>query len=529
MKRFSYIFLLAGLVGALACGGASEESTDGNNGKGGKADENGGEFPCEVKHFSGGAIDLSQRTDVLAELVLKTGEGCPKSFEETMEKLRKTDTGNCSVENRSAGINTMVVSETAQLLGEPTDYRVVTTRKCGERKKEDLFFSLFGVRPAEKNADGELKSRLPIAAEVIAFDETRQEYVYYEITGSGEWEFFGTSTDILNGTAGRCQACHTGGGPIMKELDTPWLHWEGHEDVPGARDLVDSSDDLGSKSSGSAMERLTKDSNRKWNKTRVELLKSTGDTARLLEPLFCTVEINVDNGTDFANKEMKGVKLDFMIDPQFGNSGTIPVDHADYVALLDEFEQFVELSPGDNAKDSEGKEIRDTIFLFAYPERSFNDDDYVEKLKDAGIVDDEFIKDVLAVDFTNPIWSDSRCGLLEFAPELEEFTPETLRVGFLAKLEGAEDGTPAGQLRANLEEKENEQAHDDAVKAFKDACKARDKREFLEDTLFIVTARREQARALPVFEFHPALPMSTFNVDPGVHLDAVTCELVQPE
>ena len=528
MKRIAFLLLLTGLVGALACGGGSEDGADGDNGKGGKADENGGDFPCEVEHFRGGAIDLSQRTDVLAEKVLKNGDGCPTDFAAVMEKLRQTDSEKCSTETRTSGINSMVVSETAQLLGEPTGYRIVTTRKCGDRDQEDLFFSLFGVSPVEKDEEGKFTGNLPRGAEVMAFDEAKQEYAYYEITNGGKWEFFGTSTDILTGEAGRCASCHTGGGPIMKELDTPWLHWEGHEDVPGAKDLVDAFDDLGSKASGSRMEGLTKSGNRKWNKTRVELLKSTGDTSRLLEPLFCTVEVNIDNGTDFAGRELGRVNLDFMLDPQLAGFGGIDVNHEDYVALRDEFEQFVDLG-GQNAQDAEGKEIRDTIFLFAYPERSFADNDYVTKLKDAGIVDDEFIKDVLAVDFTNPIWSDARCDLLQFAPEVEEFTPDTLREGFLAKLADAEGGTPAAALKANLEEKENQQAHKDAVTAFTDACKARDKREFLEDIMIVVTAHRDQARALHVFEFDPSLPKSTFSVDPSVHLDPVTCELVQPE
>lgn len=528
MKKLSYILLMTGLLGALACGGAEETTGDeaGNNG-GGKADEANGDFPCSVEHFRGGEVDLAQRTDPLAELVLKTGDSCPKTFSEVMEKLRETDTEKCSVDNRKAGINSMVVSETAQLFDEPTDYRVVTTRKCGDRAQEDFFFSLFGVGPASKDEDGNVTGRLPAAAEVMVFDTTTNEYVYYEVSPNG-WEFFGTSTDILNGEAGRCAQCHTGGGPIMKELDTPWLHWEGHQDTAGARELVDAFDDLGSKSSGSRMESITKSGLRKWNKTRVELLKATGDTSRLLEPLFCTVEVNLDNGTDFKNRDLGRVNFDLMLDPQFGKTfGGIDVKNDDYVALMDEFEQFIDVN-GQPATDKDGKEIRDTIFAFVYPERSFADNDYVQKLKDAGVVDDEFIKDVLAVDFTNPIWSDARCDLLEFAPEVEEFTPDTLREGFLAKLDGAEEGTPAAQLKANLEEKENAQAHVDAVNAFVDACKARDQREFLEDMMFIVTARRDQARGLHVFEFSAAMPKSTFSVDPGVHLDAETCELVQP-
>ena len=529
MKRLSYLLLLSGLMGALACGGASEDGADDNNGKGGKADENGGEFPCTVEHFSGAELDLSQRTDVLAELVLKKGDSCPTSFAAVMEKLRETDTEGCSTDNRKAGISSMVVSETAQLLDEPTNYRIVTTRRCGDRKQEDLFFSLFGVGAVEKDEEGKVTaSDLPAAAEVMAWDEARQEYAYYEITGRGKWEFFGTSSDIINGEAGRCQGCHTGGGPIMKELDTPWMHWEGHEPVPGAGDLVDAHDDLGKKQTGSNMEGLTESGIKKWNKTRVELLKASGDTSRLLEPLFCTMEVNVDNGADFADRDLANVNFDFLLDPQFGKSfGGIPVNNDDYKALRDEFEQFVDVG-GDKAQDKEGKELRDTLFIFAYPERGFADHDYVQKLKDAGVIDDEFVKDVLTVDFTRPIWSEGRCALLEFAPEVEEITPDTLRDGFLAKLDGAEEGTLAAELKANLEEKENKDAQMAKVDAFITACKARDKREFLEDAMFIVTARRDQARELPVFEFDASLPKSTMSVDPGVHFDSVTCELVQP-
>ncbi|MEN8197013.1 MAG: hypothetical protein ABFS30_10945, partial [Pseudomonadota bacterium] len=49
--------------------------------------------------------------------------------------------------------------------------------------------------------------------------------------------FFGTSADMLEGKGTgdtrRCAACHVGGGLIMKELDAPWLHWEGDTTTPG--------------------------------------------------------------------------------------------------------------------------------------------------------------------------------------------------------------------------------------------------------------------------------------------------------
>jgi len=41
----------------------------------------------------------------------------------------------------------------------------------------------------------------------------------------------------------------------------------------------------------------------------------------------------------------------------------------------------------------------------------------MDALIEQGIVDKEFAADVLAVDFTTPIFSKTRCGLLKLVPE----------------------------------------------------------------------------------------------------------------
>ena len=129
-------------------------------------------------------------------------------------------------------------------------------------------------------------------------------------------------------------ACHTAGGLVMKELDTPWLHWEGHHDTPGAKDLVDAHDDLGTKRSGSRMENIVNAGNRAWNPIRMAFWQSQGDIKNLLAPLFCQRQVNLDNGADFASSDMRSVKADFMLDPELKSFGSISIETADYLEQL---------------------------------------------------------------------------------------------------------------------------------------------------------------------------------------------------
>ena len=532
MKRQLTMVMLLGLVCGLAvgCGDATEEpaptGTD-NNGPGGKADENQGPAPCTVITEEGAKLDLSQRNDVIANTVLKVGDSCPKTYAEIMEKMRKTDADDrsCKEDNPKGGVSSMVVSETAQLLNDENQgMRVVVTRQCNGRDKHELFFSLFGVS---------LNRGLPESVEIMSFDKEAGQYSYYLLEG-GEWTFFGTSLDLIQPgarDAKRCAGCHTGGGPIMKELDTPWNHWEGHEDVPGARTLVDKNEDLGSKSSGSTMESLVKAGNRAWNPTRVTAQAASGNIRELLRPLFCSTEVNLDNGADFRSTKLSRVGFDFLLDPNFKGFGGIDVTEEDYQAILADVDQFMSNNGQSPINDAEGAIIRDTVFRFIYPERAFADNNYVEELKKAGIVDDDFIKDVLIVDFTRPIYSEARCGLVESLPEKVEgeLNAASLKAAVLAALEGVEENTFEFDLLTNLKN-EDPAAHDAAITTFVEACGARDKKAFLEDAILIAIQRRDLARGEfhhSLFEFPQAMPFAGIEMGPEAFLDPTTCELVE--
>lgn len=396
----------------LALVGCSEEGDEDGNDvvcAGGKCDA-----PTDPKDFAcKSVVDESGRgrPNVLAELqdpisvfVLRGGSGCPTSYKETMAKLRTEDKTGC--DSAAAGLATRFVTESGQLdAGQLLqNFRLVTSRRCNNRQEFELLFSLFGV-PASGN--------LPASAEVIAFDPESKEFNYYEVS-SGQWHFFGSSSDFVEGRGGRCGQCHTGGGLVMKELDTPWLHWTGHFQTPGTKKVIDANkNDLGSESSGANMESVTNAGNREWTKTRVTnaLNPDRSTVEALLKPLFCSVEVNLDNAADFDTSDVASLPADFFLDPSLKSFGSIGMDKAVYAAAR--------TAAGFNVP---GLNKPDTIFKFPFIERSKSDIMYVDELVSRGIIDDDFKKDVLMVDFTRPIFSDARCGLLEFAPTFEQLT-----------------------------------------------------------------------------------------------------------
>lgn len=462
----------------------------------------------------GNAKVAARLDDPLANFVFKTGEDCPVTFQDIMAKLRLNDTEGCADEE--SGISTRAVSETAQAAGEATSYRLVTSRRCGGRDTHELVFSLFGIRAGA--------TALPGGVEVMAFDKTAGVFNYYETDGR-EVHFFGNSHDMAKGAQGnvrRCAACHTGGGLIMKELDTPWVHWEGHMDIPGARELIDAHADLGSRATGSEFEGVVKKGNKAWNETRLASLRENSSLKEALRPLFCTVEVNLDNGADFESpveggeggSEMSRIGFDSLLDPQLKGFGSISVDFADYDAAIKANGQRIQGIPG----------AIDTVFDYVFIERAHADNDYVDKLEAAGLINEEFIKDVLMVDFTRPIFSADRCDLLEFAPVLAsaDQNPDSIRKGFLDNLGNPAAGTPEAELKNNLL---TEGGHDTAIDAYTTACTDLGSPALVENALQITSLNRATASNLRVFEFPQTMPTDNLSVAQGSRLSPVDCNV----
>lgn len=523
MRSFGKLFAIlapfafaAPLLGTAACGTETGPGNSGGDCSGDRCDDL--DIPdSEVADSACDGImqDASGRSnqkvagrlnDPVAKLLWHDQESCPTSFQEIMAKFREVDTEGCDGER--AGIRTRVVSETAQLADEPTSYRLVTSRQCGGRQEHDVLFSLFGVRAGATS--------LPENVEIIAFDETQGVFNYYETSGD-EITFFGNSKDLLRGAEGnvrRCAQCHDGGGLVMKELDTPWMHWEGHTDTPGAADLVSAHADLGTKADGANMERLVKNGNKAWNESRVDFLLENGTLQDVLKPLFCTVEVNVDNSGSFPTSSMTSFPADSILDPHLKSFGSISIDEADYIAQMEE-----------NGQQVPGMGEPDTLFAYTFIERSHADNNYVDALISRGIITEEFAKDVLAVDFTRPIFSDDRCELLQQMPldRAADATAADLSAAVVEALSGAEAGTPAGDLLANLSV---EGGHDALISTFFDTCGALTSKQKTERFMRYQSLMRSKARELHVFEFPQTMPEDNLRVDEASRLHPTSCELV---
>lgn len=402
LDRFHGLALLL----PLACAAESGTPEAGPACRGAKCDAASGTSECDVVNRSGagGALaDVLNHNDPLANAIFKSGETCPSSYAELVEKLDKFDNENCSM-------RTAAVSETAQVRGEATSYRTVTTRDCDGRSTHGMLFSLFGL--------GAGTSQLPASAEVISFDPVAGVFNYYDLAG-GSWTFHGNSKQLADGSDARCAECHTGGGLIMKELDAPWLHWEGDTTTPGASELVDNNNDLGELTDGIEVEEIVRNGNSAWLKTRMQHMLEKGDVQALLEPLFCTVEFNIVSGTSSPDGSIFEIPSGLLADNALAFVSP-NMDDELYRAAIEKSGQVISDRNGLPLTDASGNKVVDSHFPFSFPARADADQEYVENLVNLGVIDEEFRADVLAIDFTRPIFSDDRCDLKRFAPDIAQ-------------------------------------------------------------------------------------------------------------
>ncbi len=549
MHRFSLPLLLSLLVaGAASCASEGDSSSTCEGAKCDTLDLPESEVPASP--CDGILVDKSGRRlqgkiagrlqDPLSKLVFRAGDDCPTNFTEIMKKL------NAAAEQDGVSCNnrrTMMVSETAQALGEATSYRSVTALDCTQpagagivppgfgSQPPGVLFSLFGLQAGDD---------LPPNVEMISFDKSSGVFNYYETNGT-TINFFGNSKDLLKGagSAGvrRCAACHTGGGLIMKELAAPWLHWEGDTTTPGASEFITAHEDLlGSHANGITMEGLVRAGNSSWSQTRLAHLKEIGDTKSLLRPLFCTMEVNLESAESSDNGASEG-------DASSGRlSGTIFSGRLGFGSLSFSSEQYdgVIRANGQVLEGLPADKI-DTVFGLTTVVPGAEDEEFVDALIADGIIDDSIAQAVLAVDFTRSVFSDDRCGLLDSVPgiPLADLNAAGVRAALIGAFSGAAEGSPGAELFNNLQNGDAISGH---VSAFSDACQARTETQtitfqkngssqslevpsMLVDYMKVVSQIRDRAREMPVFEFPQTMPSDQQGVAADTRLDPNTCTI----
>lgn len=381
-------------------------------------------FACQdVVDQSGRPTDaafLDELSDPFAQIVLKRPGACPRSLSEMVAKLRLEDDDRCEDDPRS-GMLGRIVSERSQWLGKPDIVRAVVSRQCRRRLPYELVYTTPSV-----DADNPVLPESDI--QVMAFDPRTGAYNFYALEGEGEgaqWVFHGDSFDQIDpatASTSACASCHSDGGLAMREIDEPWVHWESAAvRTVGAGSIIDRFSEFGARSTGSELAGLVKAGNDHWNRTRIIRLADPervdlhgGSTRALLEPLFCGSSFNLQSaGRPNVLGEpqpVEAIPSSFFVDAGFDVGDSVPIDAGLYSAALLEAGSRIDGLIGPN----------DTYFGFTFVERSASDLAYVNALIDSGFVDEEFVLDVLSVDFTAPVYSVARCALLDQAPTFDD-------------------------------------------------------------------------------------------------------------
>jgi hypothetical protein len=196
---------------------------------------------------------------------------------------------------------------------------------------------------------------------------------------------------------------------------------------------------------------------------------------------------------------------------------------------------------------------RETLGTLTFIERANIDEVYETQLFARGIINNEFIFDVLSIDFTRAVFSEERCALLSVVDRVDpgvfidagaprEGAPQLLRdavIGVLQPEPGPQSGAEADFL-ANLVETGTDPRP--RVQQFINVCKARPGGEMLDDYLTYLaqvpkraahqaTAMSLGEAAFLMFRFPGAngfmMPEAMGqSFQPGLRFDPDTCALI---
>jgi hypothetical protein len=346
-----------------------------------------------------------------------------------------------------------------------------------EIARGDLVFGHF----TNATADGRLVSnRSGLVIEAIAWDPGKQFYNFYELV-DGVWIYRGDSRDILDdieslhrvrpagagpfGTKLRCSGCHLNGGLIQKELAPPHNDWFTRArplPIGGLRPDAFVAAKLAGVVDTAGLSRLVFESQRRLaDSPGYRKALAARSLQERLRPLFCPVEVNLVSESFPLDDERPTllVPSEFFADVRLA-TGDIRVSRQAYDAGLRHLSAQLPGTPG----------RADADHPWLTPAKAQSDITAVEALVREGVIDAEFVGDVLAIDFTNPVFSPSRCGLLKLVPTSgdADFMPP-----FREALERSK-APAAGELLQNLTQAERTASfHAKGVAAFLTSCAQR--------------------------------------------------------
>jgi hypothetical protein len=180
-----------------------------------------------------------------------------------------------------------------------------------------------------------------------------------------------------------------------------------------------------------------------------------------LRPLFCPVEINIESDASPFDDKKATLRIPpgFFVDARLA-AADIDVARKQYDAALAKT----------GSRLAAKKPRADADHAWLTPVKAQSDVIAVEALVEQGVVDKEFVADVLAVDFTNPVFSSVRCGLLKLVPEVAgpNFVPR-----YIDALRGASVPGAVELLNNLTDPARTAKSHADKAAAFLASCSQR--------------------------------------------------------
>jgi hypothetical protein len=345
--------------------------------------------------------------------LLAAQDSCPKNAAEFVDALKRagarsepTMVNFVGFHNPDAGAFFIFESVTSE--GAPPSGLTIA--------RGDLLFGHFTTTTDDGSGlVSDVQGRLLI--ELITWDPDKQFHNFFELF-DGAWVYRGDSKAILDdvtllhrrhegqaafGPRLRCSGCHVNGGLIQKELAAPHNDWfvqnrqlplgalKPDAFVQGRLKALLDADEL-SKQVKASTQRLA-------DSPKYQKVLAARGMQEQLRPLFCPMELNIESDSEPLddNKPALGVPAAFFVDPRLATAD-ISIDRHHYDAAARKLKsRLTETPPRADADHG-----------WLTPVKANSDMVAAESLIARGIVTREFAVAVLAVDFTNPVFSKKR-------------------------------------------------------------------------------------------------------------------------
>lgn len=332
--------------------------------------------------------------------------------------------------------------------------RLITVRSTASGSPEVMISTLLppGVSPRSDK----------VLNEVQAWDPVNRTMHFYQ-RQAGAWFWCGQSDMALVApTRGEgAFDSHVNGYPLMKELQSPWVHWHGpglaiSETAYAPNDPLLSDPLFDDKDHALNFEvQVVRPLMERWNIARFEKhvvqgrLTAVGSFfAQLLQPTQANL---ISTHTEWSNVVANQEDLDDL-PPSFfsdieglvttaGLSVEVPpleMTGTRYAALVKKYDLRVRGGSIDIAGD--------VPFAFTVPERAEEDQLATRILVDRGVISPRLVACLLMIDFPNPVGSPRRARLLRFAPDNVRLnaTKPPLDQPFVDRVKAAAPKTPKG-------------------------------------------------------------------------------------